>query len=162
MNEDLVASFATARDAAEALRTAHARLAPEFPWNETSLLAGDDDDRSRREGLLMRFMNLLNTLTDHVFRLISEAEGLPHPRRVSKRDLLDDMEALGVVPDADRLFDALMSRNRLAHVYPRAPSARAGQVNRVHAAAPDVLAALDSAEAWARARGLIPVPPPAA
>ena len=101
-------------------------------------------------------MHLVNTLVDHVFRLIAEAEGLPRPRRVSKRDLLDDMEALGVVPEADLLFDALSNRNRLSHVCPGDRAARAGRVNRVYASTPHVLAALDTTEAWARSRGYLP------
>lgn len=109
-----------------------------------------------RDSVLLRFANVVNTLQDEVFRLAASEELIKETFRPSRRDVLDYMERVGIVADADRFLDATKLRNRLSHGYRDDPAAQAALTNDVWQAIGTVLDAVERAEAWARARGLIP------
>ncbi|TCZ64326.1 hypothetical protein [Roseicella aquatilis] len=141
------------------LRRSRERLAPLIPLDAEGLAALDEDTLERTDALIKRFENLVNTLQDQVFHLIAENELARDPERMSRRDVLDTMEKIGVLTEADRFHDAVRLRNRLSHIYPDDPGRQAGQLNRVHAAASTALEALKGGEAWA-ARRLTPAVSP--
>lgn len=156
-DDDLRLAIARAATVATSLRRALARLAPLLPIDGPAFLALAEEDRVWTDALLKRFENLVDVLQDQVFRLIAEAGQARDPVRLSRRDVLDYLEKVGVLPSADRFLNAARLRNRLSHVYPDDPAMQAGQVNRVQAAAGTALEALQRVQGWAAARGLIPI-----
>lgn len=125
-----------------------------FPISAAAVAALDEPSRTEADAFLKRFESLANHLQDQVFRLIIAAEAVREPSALSRRDIADYMEELGVIADSDASFDAIRVRNRLAHVYPDEPERQAGQLNAAWSAAEVVLAAAATAEAWAVGRGL--------
>ncbi|MBK1660669.1 nucleotidyltransferase substrate binding protein [Paracraurococcus ruber] len=156
---DLDAAIRAAQAIAQSLRRVRERLVALFPLDAAGVSALDEDQRDRTDALIKRFENLVNTLQDQVFRQIAERELARDPDRMSRRDVLDYMEKIGVLDAADRFLDAVKLRNRLSHVYPEDPAKQAGQLNRVHAATAVVLQALEGVEAWAARRLTPPASP---
>jgi uncharacterized protein YutE (UPF0331/DUF86 family) len=155
---DLANALDDAERIAEALRRSLARLAPSFPFDAARVAGQDEAARTETDAFLKRFENLVNHLQDQVWRRIVAEEGLRDPATMSRRDILDYMEKLGVIASADDVLDVVRVRNRLSHLYPTDAERQAGQLNRAYAAAERALAALTSARSWAAARGISPPP----
>ena len=153
---DLPRAVALVARLAESLRRSRERLAARFPVSGAAVAAFDEATTTEADAFLKRFENLTNHLQDQVFRLVVAAEAVREPSGLSKRDVADYVEKLGVIADSDQFFDALRVRNRPSHAYPDEPARQAGQFNAAWSAAEVVLAAAATAEAWAAGRGLGP------
>jgi hypothetical protein len=90
------------------------------------------------DAFLKRFEQLVLTLQDQVFVGLVIREG-EDPREMSRRDVAELMERLGVLPSARQFRDFVAVRNRLAHLYPEDPARQAANLNAACEAAPALL-----------------------
>ena len=78
---------------------------------------------------------------------------------LSRRDVMELMYKLRVLDSADAFRDIAKFRNRLSHAYIHDPVRTAQRLDEAYAAAPTVLRALETAEAWAARRFNPPASP---
>ncbi|MGH6943618.1 MAG: hypothetical protein ACREH6_05290 [Geminicoccaceae bacterium] len=103
------------------------------------------------DAFLKRFEQLVATVQDQVFKGIAIAEG-EDLRAMSRRDVTERMEQLGVIPSAASFREIVVTRNRLAHVYPDDPARQAAILNAAFARVDDALAATGQITAFVRKR----------
>jgi len=77
---------------------------------------------------------------------ILEQEDVAH---LSRRDLADLMEKLGIIPSAEDWSRVAVLRNRLAHGYPNDPARQASRMQETVDLTPTALAVFDSLAAYA-------------
>lgn len=111
------------------------------------------------DAFLKRFESLVSQLQDQVWPRAAAFEG-EDPVPLSRRDVMELMEKLRLLDSADAFRRVALLRNRLSHAYPFNAVRIANRLNEAYTAAPIVLHALETAEAWAAAQGLsLPAPP---
>jgi hypothetical protein len=154
--DDLVAALRISLHLAARLRAALVMLEPYRPFDAASVEAVENADPLLTDAFLKRFENLVNQLQDQLWRRVAVEIGLRDPAEMSRRDLVDLMERLGLVPSADDFVDVVRTRNRLAHTYPDDPARQAARLNEACDRSATLLAAADAASAWAATRRLTP------
>ena len=102
--------------------------------------------------------SLVSQLQDQVWPRAAAFEG-EDPVPLSRRDVMELMDKLRILESADTFRDIAKLRNRLSHAYIHDPVRIAQRLNEAYAAAPVVLRALETAEAWAARRLSPPVSP---
>ena len=155
--DDTAQAVATARRLADRLNRSLATLAPFHPFDGHSVLAADAALPDASDAFLKRYENLVSHLQDQVWRRIVVEEGLRDPAEMSRRDIAEQMERAGLLPDALGFLDAVRIRNRLAHLYPDDPERQARRLNEGYGASALLLDCVSRAEAWLARRR--PIPP---
>lgn len=150
--QDFATALAVTARLATRLRDALDQLEPYIPFDADRVEAVEAANPLLTDAFLKRFENLVNHLQDQLWRRVAVEEGLRDPDRMSRRDLADLMEKLGLLPSADAFLDVVRTRNRLSHVYPPDPGRQARRLNDACARSAPLLAAADAAEAWSAAR----------
>lgn len=102
--------------------------------------------------------SLVSQLQDQVWPRAAAFEG-EDPVPLSRRDVMELMDKLRILESADTFRDIAKLRNRLSHAYIHDPVRIAQRLNEAYAAAPVVLRALETAEAWAARRLSPPASP---
>ena len=102
--------------------------------------------------------SLVSQLQDQVWPRAAAFEG-EDPVPLSRRDVMELMDKLRILDSADTFRDIAKLRNRLSHAYIHDPVRIAQRLNEAYAAAPVVLRALETAEAWAARRLSPPASP---
>ena len=102
--------------------------------------------------------SLVSQLQDQVWPRAAAFEG-EDPVPLSRRDVMELMDKLRILDSADTFRDIVKLRNRLSHAYIHDPVRIAQRLNEAYAAAPVVLRALETAEAWAARRLSPPASP---
>ena len=102
--------------------------------------------------------SLVSQLQDQVWPRAAAFEG-EDPVPLSRRDVMELMDKLRILDSADTFRDIARLRNRLSHAYIHDPVRIAQRLNEAYAAAPVVLRALETAEAWAARRLSPPASP---
>jgi uncharacterized protein YutE (UPF0331/DUF86 family) len=138
------------------LRESLADLAPAMPLSPTAVEAMDRHLAVLTDAFLKRFESLVSQLQDQVWPRAAAFEN-EDPVPLSRRDVMELMDKLRILDSADAFRAVAMLRNRLPHAYIHNPVRIAERLNEAYAAAPTVLRALETAEAWA-ARRLSPPP----
>lgn len=121
------------------LAASQAALGDWFPVTAAALDAADPARETEADAFLKRFEQLQDAATKRVFRLVLVLLGEPIAG-FSARDATDRMAALGAIEDADRWFEGVQLRNRLAHDYPVDGDKRAERMNAVWRASEDLAA----------------------
>jgi hypothetical protein len=134
------------------LRRSVAGLAPRVPFDGAAVAGMDEATQDATDAFLKRFESLVAQLQDQVWRhaLIALDE---NPEGLSRRDLAERMEKLGLLASAPEFGQAAFLRNRLSHTYPGEPERLARRLNEALALAPVLLRAVEAATAWAARRG---------
>jgi uncharacterized protein YutE (UPF0331/DUF86 family) len=121
------------------LEHSRAKLQTRFPLEPQQLAHLTPQDEEAIDALLKRFEQLVATIQDQAFKgiALAEAEDL---RAMSRRDVTELMEKLGVLPSAQAFRDLVVVRNRLAHTYPDDPDRQAAILNAAYTGTLDLLA----------------------
>jgi hypothetical protein len=108
----------------------------------------DPDQQDTVDAFLKRFEQLADLVGLSLFKglAILEQEDVAH---LSRRDLADLMEKLGIIPSAEDWSRVAVLRNRLAHGYPNDPARQASRLQEAVDLTPTVLAAFDALAAYA-------------
>jgi hypothetical protein len=133
-------------------------LAPYVPLDARRVEAVEAANSLLTGASLKRFENLVNHLQDQLWRQVALEQGFRSPADMSRRDLADLMEQLGLLASADDFAGVVRTRNRLSHLYPGDPARQANRLNDAYRKSAVLLAAAEAAVAWA-ARRLSPRPP---
>lgn len=132
---------------AESLRT----LAPLRPIDAARIDALTEAEAERTDAFLKRYENL-TLLQEQLWWAVLRADA-DDPTSMSRRDVIERMDRLGLVPSAAAALDAVRIRNRLAHVYPTQPDRSAAQLEAALDAAPFLLDCVARAETYLAERG---------
>ena len=133
------------------LRESLADLAGSMPISPAAVAAMDRNLAVLTDAFLKRFESLVSQLQGQVWPRAALYEG-EDPVPMSRRDLMELMDKLRILDSADAFRDVAILRNRLAHAYWHDPARIAARLNDAWTAAPLVLRALETAEAWAARR----------
>lgn len=156
--DDLLEAAAITAGLAAKLRDVLVQLAPYLPFDAERVEAVEAANSLLTDAFLKRFENLVNHLQNQLWRRVAVEQGFRNPADMSRRDLADLMEKLGLLASADDFVEVVRVRNRLSHLYPGDPARQATRLNQAHKQSAVLLAAADAAAAWtARRLG----PPPA-
>lgn len=157
--DDLLDALAVTARLAARLRDVLDQLAPYLPLDAERVEAVETANSLPTDAFLKRFENLVNHPQDQLWRRVAVEQGFRNPADMSRRDLADLMEKLGLLASADDFTDVIRTRNRLSHLYPADPARQATRLNQAHEQSAVLLAAADAAAAWAARR--FSSPPPA-
>jgi hypothetical protein len=133
------------------LRYASGAGARLFPLDAPGLAALDDPDITLLDQMLFRFGKLQDAMGGRLFPALLEA-GQDWRREDTFLDRLNRLEQLGAIADADAWVRLRELRNNAMHEYPDQPDLNAANLNRIHAAVPELASALASARAFAGER----------
>lgn len=136
-----------ARRLAERVRQSANALAPLRPIDGAGIEAMDPVTAERADAFLKRFENLVVHLQDQVWRHVLIAEG-KNPSELSRRDAIEYMDRLRLVPSAAETRKAIAVRNQLAHAYPLDPGLSGARLEEALATAPLLLDCVERAEAY--------------
>ncbi len=140
------------------LRESLADLAAVMPISPAAVEKMDRHLAVFTDAFLKRFESLVSQLQDQVWPRAAAFEN-EDPVPLSRRDIMELMDKLRVLDSADAFRDIAKLRNRLSHAYIHDPVRIAQRLNEAYAAAPTVLRALETAEAWAARRLSPPASP---
>lgn len=133
------------------LRESLADLAAVMPISPAAVENMDRHLAVFTDAFLKRFESLVSQLQDQVWPRAAAFEN-EDPAPLSRRDVMELMDKLRILESADAFRDIARLRNRLSHAYTHDPVRIARRLNEAYAAAPTVLRALETAEAWAARR----------
>lgn len=133
------------------LRYAASAAARLFPLDATRLAALGDPDITLLDQMLFRFGKLQDAMGVRLFPALLEA-GQDWRREDTFLDRLNRLEQLGAIADADAWVRLRELRNNAMHEYPDQPGVNAANLNRLHAAVPELASALASARTFAGER----------
>lgn len=147
MTPDETALAGQALRAAEgcARRLARSRqiLAGAFPLSAATISAPDPALEDGLDAFLKRFEQLVNSIQDELFKVVAMV-GDEDLRGLSRREVSELMDRLGVLPSAATFRGLVAIRNRIAHVYPEDPDRQAQNLNEAYDAVPDLFAAWET------------------
>jgi len=135
----LRAAEGCARRLARSRRT----LAGAFPLSAATVNALDPGVEDALDAFLKRFEQLVNSIQDELFKVVALV-GDEDLRGLSRREVSELMDRLGVLPSAATFRALVTIRNRIAHVYPDDTDRQARNLNEAYDAVPDLLAAWES------------------
>lgn len=111
------------------------------------------------DAFLKRFENLVNHIQDQIWRRVVVDEGYRDPTELSRRDIADLMEKLGLLSGEQAFREVVRIRNRLARLYPDEPARQAVRLNEAYGAAALLLDCVARAERWLASRLTPPASP---
>jgi len=118
------------------------------PFTAQMVAGLDPDQQDTVDAFLKRFEQLADLVGLALFKglAILEQEDVAH---LSRRDLADLMEKLGIIPSAEDWSRVAVLRTRLAHGYPNDPARQASRMQETVDLTPTALAVFDSLAAYA-------------
>lgn len=149
----LVESVQNCRLLAQRLSESQSKVSKMFPIQPAAVAALHPGEIETLDALIKRYMQLLSTLQDRVFRGIAllEEEDI---QSLSRKDIANFMEKIGALDSSTRWSKLLLVRNQLAHEYPKDPVKQAARLNDTVAAVPDLLAVVDQAARFLASKGI--------
>lgn len=126
----LAGNLAAARLTVARLRRSLHAAGGLLPADAARIQTLTEGESERLDALLKRYEQVVDALQNGLFKGIAAVSG-EDVAVLSRRDVADLMERLGVLADSARWTEAVLLRNRLAHDYPTQPERQAARLNAV-------------------------------